>query len=103
MRLTWSEPAVANLVEIHDYISSDSPGRADRFVQRLIAAAEPLVDFPLMGRLVPEGDGTPREILFDPYRIIYRVEGDEIYVLTVVHGARDLAALWERERDSESR
>ena len=93
MRITWSEPAVANLVAIHDYISRDAPGRADRFVQRLIAATEPLRDFPRTGRVVPEGDGAQREILFDPYRIIYRVESDEVYIVTVVHGARDLAAL----------
>jgi plasmid stabilization system protein ParE len=95
MRITWSEPAIANLEAIHDYISRDAPGRADSFVQRLIAAAEPLQDHPRMGRVVPEGDGRQREILFDPYRIIYRVQSDGIYIVTVVHGARDLAALWE--------
>jgi len=96
MRIIWSRPAVANLEAIHDYISRDAPGRADRFVQRLIAAAEPLADFPKMGRLVPEGDGRQREIALDPYRIIYRIEDDEIYIVTVVHSARDLAALWEQ-------
>jgi len=96
MRITWSRPAVANLEAIHDYISRDAPGRADRFVQRLIAATEPLARFPKMGRVVPEGDGRQREVAFDPYRIIYRIEDDEIYIVTVVHSARDLAALWEQ-------
>lgn len=95
MRITWSRPAVANLEAIHDYISRDASGRADRFVEKLIAAPEPLADFPRMGRVVPEGDGRQREITFDPYRIIYRIEDDEIYIVTVVHGARDLASLLE--------
>lgn len=30
-----------------------------------------------------------------PYRILYRVAADEIYIVAVVHGARDLAALWQ--------
>ncbi|MGD2115248.1 MAG: type II toxin-antitoxin system RelE/ParE family toxin [Acidobacteriota bacterium] len=96
MRITWSRPAVTSLQAIHDYISRDAPGRADRFVQQLIAAPEPLADFPRMGRVVPEGDGRQRELAFDPYRIIYRIEDDEIYIVTVVHGARNLVALWEQ-------
>ena len=96
MRITWSRPAISNLEAIHDYISRDAPGRADRFVQRLIAAAEPLAGFPKIGRVVPEGDGRQREVAFDPYRIIYRIEDDEIFIVTVVHSARDLAALWEQ-------
>jgi plasmid stabilization system protein ParE len=96
MRITWSEPALANLEDIHEYIGRDAPGSADRFLQRLVASVDPLTNQPRMGRVVPEGDGRHREILVDPYRIIYRVEPHEIYVVTVVHGARDLAALWER-------
>lgn len=101
MRITWSDPAIANLGAIHDYISRDAPGRADRFVQQLIAAADPLRDLPRMGRVTPEGDGRQREIFFDPYRIIYRIEDDEVYIVTVVHGARDLAALWERQEPDD--
>ena len=59
-----------------------------------ITATEPLLDFPQMGRVVPEGDGRQREIAVGPYRIIYRVEGEAILIVTVVHGARDLVALW---------
>lgn len=36
MRVIWSEPALANLAAIRDYIRRDAPGRADRFVERLI-------------------------------------------------------------------
>ena len=96
MKITWSEPALADLDAIHDYIARDSPPYAERFVQRLIAAADPLMDFPELGRVVPEGDGRHREVLVAPYRILYRVANDEVFVVTVIHGARDLAALWER-------
>jgi plasmid stabilization system protein ParE len=73
MKVAWSEPAVADLVAIHDYIARDSPQYAQRFVERLIAAAEPLETFPELGRIVPEGDGGHRELLVRSYRIIYRV------------------------------
>jgi toxin ParE1/3/4 len=96
MRVRWSEPAVADLVAIHDYIGRDSPHFAQRFVERLIAAVEPLKSFPQLGRLVPEGDGRHREILVASYRIIYRAEGQEILIVTVVHGRRDLAGAEEK-------
>lgn len=98
MRIRWSEPAIADLSAIHDYTSQDAPGRADRFVQRLIAAAEPLGEFPSLGRLVPEGDGQYREGLFDPYRILYEATETEIFIVAVVHGARDLARLLNEEK-----
>jgi toxin ParE1/3/4 len=91
MKATWSEPAVADLVAIHDYIARDSPHYARRFVEKLIAAAEPLESFPQLGRIVSEGDGRHREILIRAYRLIYRVEGEEIFIVTVVHGSRNLA------------
>ena len=56
MRLEWTEPAVNSLQAIHDYIARDQPFYAARFVDRLTVAAERLVDFPDIGRHVPEAD-----------------------------------------------
>lgn len=100
MRVAWSEPAVADLVAIHDYIARDSPGYAQRFVERLIAAVEPLESFPQLGRIVPEGDGRHRELLFHSYRIIYRAEAQEILIVTVVHGSRNLVDAQEKPWES---
>jgi plasmid stabilization system protein ParE len=53
-----------------------------------------------MGRRVPEAiDDNVRELLFQKYRIVYRVEASRILVLMVIHGSRDLNQLdkqpWE--------
>jgi plasmid stabilization system protein ParE len=58
------------------------------------------VDHPQAGRTVPEtNDENIRELLFQRYRIIYRVRKDHVEVLSVIHGARDLGdvkpAPWE--------
>ena len=37
-----------------------------------------------------------REVFFKPYRIIYRVMGDGVYVLVIADGRRDMRALLER-------
>ncbi len=93
MRLVWSAPALAHLDAIRHYIEQDSsPPYAERFVQRLVLAPERLKSFPLSGRVVPESDGRHREVIERPYRVIYRVQCDEIYIVAVIHGSRDLAA-----------
>jgi toxin ParE1/3/4 len=55
----------------------------------VLVTVERLADFPNSGRVVPElKDPAIREILFGSYRIVYRVKGDLVEVLTVYHGSR---------------
>jgi toxin ParE1/3/4 len=62
-------------------------------VERIISAAERLADHPRLGRTVPEADEESiRELLYQNYRIIYRLANDRIEMLSVIHGARDLSA-----------
>ena len=100
MKIVWTEPAVEDLRELHAYIARDSEMYASGFVERIILAAERLVEYPNSGRVVPENnDHSVREILYQHYRIIYRVRTEYIEMLTVIHGARDLEELdprpWE--------
>jgi toxin ParE1/3/4 len=99
MKIVWTEPAVEDLRELHAYIARDSEMYASGFVERIILAAEPLIDHPTVGRVVPEAnDENVRELLYQRYRIIYRIR-HSIEVLAVIHGARDLEELdpapWE--------
>ncbi len=48
-----------------------------------------LAEYPWSGRVVREfDDPNIREIIEHPYRVIYRVRGERIDVLAVVHCAR---------------
>lgn len=90
MNVIWSQEAGDNLVDIEDFIARDSVERAVRFVDALIDHAEAiLADNPRSGRAVPE-IGTPdiRELIYRGYRIIYRLNGDQIEILTVFEGHR---------------
>jgi plasmid stabilization system protein ParE len=100
MKILWTEPALEDLRNLHAYIAKDSEIYARSFVQRIIVAVERLSNFPRLGRTVPEADQeTIREILYQNYRIIYRIKTELIEVLTVIHGNRDLGLLkqapWE--------
>ena len=59
-------------------------------IQRIIDASNQLKTFPGAGRIIPEiGDATCREVIVWPYRLMYRIEGDTIWITRIIHGARD--------------
>jgi toxin ParE1/3/4 len=60
-----------------------------RIVRRITERARQLADFPASGRVVPEiARPEIREILEQPYRIIYRIRPERVEILAVVHGRR---------------
>lgn len=101
MRIEWTDPAIADLEAIRDYIARDSEHYGAQFVGRIIIAVEKLPSFPEMGRRVPEArsEVDVRELLFQNYRIIYRLKTDKIQIITVLHGSRNLRGMkpkpWE--------
>ena len=62
-----------------------------RLVEQVILSVEKLLQFPRLGRVVREAnDQNIRELVYQNYRVIYRIAGKRIEILTVVHGSRDL-------------
>lgn len=89
-QVIWSPAALEDVEATAEYISRDSPDQAALFVGRLIEQTNRLEDFPLSGRVIPEiGNEACREIVYGSYRIMYRLEGDQVWVTGIVHGARD--------------
>ncbi len=98
--LIWSERAIADIEEIYDYISADSPIYARFQIENITSSAERLHQFPESGRHIPEFPYLPhREVISGNYRVIYRYDAaaGEIKIVTVVHGRRliDKASLDE--------
>ncbi len=57
-----------------------------------------LATFPFSGRMVPEFEQNDlRELIQRPYRIVYLAKEDVVTILRVVHGARDMLGVSERE------
>lgn len=87
--VTWTEKSVADLEDIFDYIAIDSPFYAQHQVEKIIASVERLLTFSNSGRPLPEFPASPlREIIVDPYRIVYRTTNSNIFILAVIHGKR---------------
>lgn len=92
MRVIWSRRALQDVEHIRDYIAQDSPAYAQPFVERLLLATRHLPRFPRSGRAMPEAeDSNIRGVIYQGYRIIYRLNPNTIEIVTVVHGSRDLA------------
>ena len=91
MKIKWSVPAVDDLESIRDYIARDSTIYAASFIEKILKIIDMLEELPEIGREVPEADDSNiRELLFQNYRIMYRVLHDAIQIIAVIRGSRDI-------------
>ncbi|MGB4857968.1 MAG: type II toxin-antitoxin system RelE/ParE family toxin, partial [Dokdonella sp.] len=75
------------MAAIRGYIAVDNPFYADVFAARLVAASESPDQLAERGRVVPElSRSDVRELLFQHYRIIYRLGAHRVDILALVHG-----------------
>lgn len=91
MKITWSPRALERVQEITDYIAKDNVEAARLLAIELFGAVERLKDFPRSGRMVPEaGRADIREVIHEKYRIVYRIEKQQVSILTVRHSRQRL-------------
>jgi len=89
-KVIWSPTSLDDIDLIAEFIARDSARRAALFVERLLKSVERLESFPQSGRVVPEiGDELRREVIFGSFRVMYRIEGDVVWITGVVHSAKD--------------
>lgn len=96
-----TDDAARDLEEIYDYIAlHDAPGKADHVLEQIEAALNSLSDLPQRGahpqELLALGIREYRETFFKPYRIIYRIMENTVYVLVIADGRRDMQMLLQR-------
>ena len=93
-RVRWASQAAEDLQAIRDFIGRDSPRYATVVVERIVAAVDTLERFPLAGRKVPEHSREDlRELVRPPYRIVYRVVGEGVHIVTVFRSSQLIPAL----------
>jgi toxin ParE1/3/4 len=89
MNVYWTLNAIKHLTNIYEYIALNSPTYARRMIDRITRRSEQISTQPLSGRKVPEYEAEDiRELIENPYRLIYRIKQDQIDVLAVIHGAQ---------------
>lgn len=87
MEILWRDKARRELKAVYDYLSKKNLSAAEEMYMTLLAAAEPLRIFPLMGAIEPLSEGHSREyrylVVRKNYKLIYTIEAEIIYIITV--------------------
>ena len=100
-QVSLTEDAARDLEEIFDYIAEhDDPAKANHVLDRIEEAVESLATFPERGshprELLSLGIREYRQTFVKPYRVIYRIVGQRVYVYLIVNGRRDMQTLLAR-------
>jgi toxin ParE1/3/4 len=93
--------AVRDIEELYQYIARhDAPGKAQNILTKIEKTFNSLSETPERGvhpkELLALGIREYREVFFKPYRLIYRIIGDRVYILLIVDGRRDMQSLLQR-------
>ena len=88
-QVVWAEHARRALDEALTYIAERSPQSARRLAERVLGGADSLDTFSERGRMVPEvGDPTLRELLIEPFRLMYEVDERQVRIVGFIHQRR---------------
>jgi toxin ParE1/3/4 len=81
-------------IDIWGYVARENPDAADRLLERIDKKCRLYATQPQMGSLRPDLGRHVRCFPVGNYVVIYRPIADGIVVLLVVHGARDIPAVF---------
>jgi toxin ParE1/3/4 len=91
VNVAWTTLAEDQAADAFANIAAERSSAALKWFERLVEGVGSLSLMPDLGRMVPEaGRETIRELLVQPYRVVYRRDDDEVLILTVQHERRDL-------------
>lgn len=93
--------AEEDLTEILTFLAErEGPIVAERILEGLLDAADHLTKFPERGshpkELLKLGIREFRQVFFQPYRLLYRIAGNQVFLLLVADGRREFQSLLER-------
>ncbi|MDP2606427.1 MAG: type II toxin-antitoxin system RelE/ParE family toxin [Deltaproteobacteria bacterium] len=92
MKLRWTRPALADLVEAQNYIAKDNPSAAEAVAQRVWEAVNSLCNHPEIGRQGHVHGTREWPVSQTPYLVVYRLRDETVEILRVWHGRRNWQA-----------
>ena len=90
-RVEISAAAERDIRALRDHIACDNALAAQKWEAAVSRQIATLGSFPLRGAVIPEAHflgARYRQLIHGSYRTIYRIEGQRVLVIRVVHGAR---------------
>ena len=90
-KIKWGKRATKDLKSLYDFISLDSVYYADRYIDKIILRVDQLQNFPESGRPVPEKeDPSIRELIEGNYRIFYKIQKGNVFIVRIHHSSRKI-------------
>lgn len=97
MAIAFAPAAEQDLEEIGDYIYTENPTAAYRFIAELRGRCNRLADTPRAGAPRPELWAGLRSVPFHRYVVFYTVAGNDVRIERILHGSRDIDAVFRGE------
>lgn len=87
MKILWTPEAEQDRAAIWDYLEARDPDAALRMDRLFSKAVAGLAEFPMLGHQ-GEVPGTRELTAHRSYRLVYEVAGDTVWILVLIHTAR---------------
>jgi toxin ParE1/3/4 len=88
VNLVWSEESIADRMSTYEYIAANNVAAAEKLDTSICDRADSLTRMPQLGR--PGKLSGTRELTIHPnYRLVYRIDGDAVILLRVIHASRN--------------
>ncbi len=89
-QIIWTEPAIADLDAIADYIALENPIAAAQLVKRIMEHVATLAEFPESGAQPLELGkyARYRHVVEPPCRVFYRIDSGQVFILHVMRSER---------------
>lgn len=88
MEVIWTQKAIQYLISIRSYIAKDKPEAARQVAARIVEAAESLARHSHLGRAGRKAGTRELPIANTPFILPYRIRGETLTILAVLHGAQ---------------
>jgi plasmid stabilization system protein ParE len=88
-----TESAEQDILDIWNYICVDNKTRAKKFVARIESEIEKLKKYPARCSVINESEFFGfeyRQLVIGKYRIIFKIDADEVFIMRIIHGSRIL-------------
>ena len=92
MKIITEKHAQQELIQIKWYIAQDSEFYANRTVNEINKRIDNLLLFPEIGKVINEKRDI-RQIIYKSYKILYKFDSENIYILHIIHHSRDISNL----------
>jgi len=93
-QVIWAKSAVNDLEGVIEYIAQNSPLTSKRILAQIKEKVEALAYFPQHGRHIPElqkqGILIYRELIIAPWRVMYRIAENKVYILAIIDSRRNV-------------